>query len=197
MVIYRFLNKVFFITLFISWLITAAVYTGYYPRMEMITTAAKMEKQNANYINRLIHKRELSGLKDRMVVRPNNDTVYSSAWIDLTESGEPMVLTIPKVSGRYYSFQFLDMDTNVFEVLGSRTQQHGHVVITSKDWKGNLPSNTQQLKLKQNSSWMIARYLVTGTEDLVNIYAIQAKIKLETLSEFTLQRKKLRTLNSL
>jgi len=190
MFINRFLNKTFFITLIISWLITAAVYTLYYPRMEMIATASKMEKRNADYINRLIHKRELIDWKDRMVVRPNNDTIYSSAWIDLTASGEPMVLTIPQVSDRYYSFQFLDMDTNVFEVLGSRTQQHGHIVITSKDWRGNLPNNTQQLKLRQNSSWMIARYLVTGPVDLDNIYAIQAKIKLETLSEFTLQREK-------
>jgi hypothetical protein len=195
MFIYRFLNKTFFITLFISWLITAAVYTLYYPRMEMIATAAKMEKRNTDYINRLIHKRELISWEDRMVVRPNNDTVYSSAWIDLTASGEPMVLTIPKVSGRYYSFQFLDMDTNVFAVLGSRTQQHGHVVITSNDWKGNLPSNTQLLRLKQNSSWIIDRYLATGTEDLDNIHAIQAKIKLETLSQFTLQREKSRALN--
>jgi hypothetical protein len=68
-------------------------------------------------------------------------------------------------------------------------------VITSNDWKGNLPSNTQQLRLKQNSSWIIARYLATGTEDLDNIHAIQAKIKLETLSQFTLQREKSRTLN--
>jgi hypothetical protein len=184
----RFFNKPFLIILIISWLIAAAAYTLYYPRMEMYATATKMEERNADYMNQLIHRRELIGWKDRIVVRPNNDTVYSTAWIDLTKSGEPLVLTIPEVSDRYYSFQFLDMDTNVFEVLGSRNQQHGAFVITTKDWQGELPSNTQQLKLKKNSSWLIARYLVTGPEDLDKLHTIQEKIKLVTLSEFTSQR---------
>src|SRR5690349_10824689 len=47
------------------------------------------------------HMRELSTPADRWVTTPNNDTLYSRAWLDLARG--PVQLSIPDMHGRYYS----------------------------------------------------------------------------------------------
>jgi len=55
--------------------------------------------------------------------RPNTDTLYSRATLDL--SGGPVVLSIPDMGDRYFSFQLNDPYTNAISYIGTRTTGSG------------------------------------------------------------------------
>ncbi len=55
----------------------------------------------------------------RAVTTPNNDTLYSTAFLDLTQG--PVTLTVPATGARYWSAAVMDMFTNNNAVLGLRT----------------------------------------------------------------------------
>ena len=55
--------------------------------------------------------------------RPNVDAFYSLAELDLSKG--PVVLSIPDMDNRYYSFQLTDPYTNVTGYIGSRTTGSG------------------------------------------------------------------------
>jgi hypothetical protein len=73
----------------------------------------------ATPMNTLISLSEIPPADMKVVVRPNFDTLYSRAWLDLTK--RPMIVSAPDTHGRFYLLPMLDVWTDVFASPGSRT----------------------------------------------------------------------------
>lgn len=56
--------------------------------------------------NHLMHVSAFPDASFRLIIRPNADTLYTNAWIDV--SPEPMLLHVPDSGGRFYLLQFMD-----------------------------------------------------------------------------------------
>jgi hypothetical protein len=123
--------------------------------------------------------------QDRDVTAPNADTLYSTAWLDL--SREPYVLSIPEMSGRYYLLPMLDAWTNVFQVPGKRTTGTGpqKYAITGPGWKGPLPAGVVEYKSPTNIVWILGRIYSTGTpEDYDEVHKIQDQLSVVPLGAY-------------
>ena len=70
---------------------------------------------------------------------PNNDTLYSLAWLDLSE--EPVILSHPDMAGRYFTFELMGFSSDNFDYVGQRTTgiKAGHFAICGPGWHGELP----------------------------------------------------------
>jgi DNA sulfur modification protein DndE len=118
------------------------------------------------------------------VVRANVDTLYSSAFLDL--SSEPQILSVPDTGGRYYVMPMLDAWTNVFATPGARTTgtKSADFVITGPGWTGKLPEGMQEIKSPTNTVWVLGRTQTNGPGDYPAVHAIQAGFRLSPLSRF-------------
>ncbi len=135
-------------------------------------------------MNQFVHVRAFPDASFKDVVRANVDTLYSSAWLDLSK--EPIVLSVPDTRGRYYLMPMIDAWTNIFASPGKRTTgtKAGHFAITGPGWSGTLPKGVQELKSPTNMVWIIGRTQTNGPKDYAAVHAIQDGYKLVPLSAF-------------
>jgi hypothetical protein len=143
------------------------------PLIEMAATRGKAAlRPGADAVNAFVHVRRLAGPDDRAVTGPNNDTLYSSAWIDL--GAGPVTLNLPATGERHFSLQVLDMYTNTVAVLGSRTTggAGGPVALVGPD----AAAPPGAIRAATPWVWAIGRTLVDGPADLAAANAVQDQL---------------------
>lgn len=141
------------------------------PLIEMAGVRARATEPVGSFL----HARALAGPASRNVTTPNNDTLYSTAWLDL--SAGPARIVIPATGQRYFSLALMDMYSNNFAVLGARTvgPEGGEFTVvgpTASAPAGAIRSPTPWV-------WALGRTLVDGPQDLAAAHKVQDGLKLE------------------
>ncbi|MGA0608569.1 DUF1254 domain-containing protein [Phenylobacterium sp. VNQ135] len=125
-------------------------------------------------LNRLNHSRQLADWQARVVTTPNNDTLYSTAQLDLSRG--PATLTVPDGRRRYVSVALMDAYSNNFAVLGTRTTPAGGTFVIAppggRPGPGVIVSPTDHV-------WCLGRTLVASPEDFAAARAAAEQITLQ------------------
>jgi hypothetical protein len=135
-------------------------------------------------VNQFAHARAYPKADEKDVVRYNFDTLYSMAWLDL--SSEPIILSVPDTQGRYYLLPMLDMWSDVFSVIGSRTTgtKAANYAIVSPNWNGALPQGVEKIVAPTPIIWILGRTKTDGPADYDNVHKVQDGYKLTPLSHW-------------
>jgi len=164
-------------------------YTYLYPLVLMDATrrqAVNVEAGKAfgrGPMNTFTHVPTFPPADFRDVVRPNFDTLYSTAWLDLTK--EPMVVVAPDTQGRYYMLPMLDMWTDVFACPGKRTTGTGagRFAVVPPGWQDRLPEGVQRIDAPTPYVWIVGRTQTNGEKDYGAVHQVQAGYTMTPLSQ--------------
>ncbi|MCT9810665.1 DUF1254 domain-containing protein [Acidovorax sp. Be4] len=158
-----------------------------YPLVESMRTCRLQTGGSASSparapIDALYHITQASTDRDRDIVTPANDLLYSTAWIYLGDG--PRLLTVPAARrhpGRYFVLPLYDAYTENFENLGPRNCNPDGETVVLVGPGGEVPAALQGhrvVRCPTNLVWLIGRILVGDADDLPAARALQAEIAL-------------------
>jgi hypothetical protein len=170
--------------------LAAEAYVYGYPlvTMEMtrrIMTNVEKPEGNRGPMGQFVRARAYPNAQFRDVTAPNADTLYTTAWFDVSK--EPWIVSIPDMKGRYFLLPMLDGWTDVFQVPGKRTTGTNAqtFAITGPGWSGELPKGVAEYKSPTGLVWLLGRIYSTGTpQDYNEVHALQDKMTAVPLSSW-------------
>ena len=161
----------------------AEAYLFGYPLVIMELTRQAAE-QNIGPENHLRRVRQFPDASFKEVVRPNVDTLYTTAFIDMQQG--PWVFVMPANSQRYEVMPFMDAWTNVFAAPGSRVtgKAGGKYLLVPANWQGEVPAEMQVLRAPTRIVWLIGRTQTNGAADFSLVHPLQDGLQLHRLADW-------------
>ena len=144
------------------------------PSYEMFATRARALAAGLAQ-NVFLHSRRLSTATSRAVTAPNTDTLYSTAWLDLSE---PVDIALPRVGSRYFSLALMDIYSNNFAVLGGA--ERTGVDRVRLHFGDRAPAPQAGVRLIRSPTpmvWALGRTYTTGEADMPAARATQDMLK--------------------
>ncbi len=147
-------------------------------RHPVLGFASEDRDSRMRWVNQFTHTHRKLGPDDREVVSPNNDTVYSNAWLDLSRG--PVLIDTPDMGERYWVLGLLDAWTNPFAYVGRRAtgNRRQRTLVHGPDWKGVVPAGVDNVIAAPGQDvWIIGRILVDDAPaDLEAVRTLQMQI---------------------
>jgi hypothetical protein len=134
-------------------------------------------------LNRLYPFRNIADAAYKDGGSPNNDTLYSWGFLDLSK--EPVVLVHPDMGQRYFTFEMADMYSNNFGYVGKLTtgSKAGAFLIAGPGWNGQKPNDV--VKVIQSPTpyaLVFGRTYVEGPDDVAAVNKLQDQYRIVPLS---------------
>jgi hypothetical protein len=165
-----------------------------YPLVLMDTTQ-RVSLSRGVPVNHFAHIVNLSTPASRVVVYPNVDTLYSSAWLDLTKG--PQTLHVPEMHGRYYTMQFMDAYSDNFAYVGTRSNgghARGYAIIPPR-WNGSIPAGVERIQAPTDTVWLLGRIVASEGDDLDKARPLQRQCTLNGSADAPLAPAALRSID--
>ncbi|MFE8014034.1 DUF1254 domain-containing protein [Streptomyces antibioticus] len=168
-----------------AWLYGYPLVTAAVTKRSMTAVPARDDGRRKAPVNQFCYMRSTPDASFTEVVSPNADTLYSSAWLDLSD--QPLVLSLPEFGDRFWMVPVLDAWSNVCAVVGQRTNgpSAGPFLIAGPSWSGATPPGLTLLTSPTDVNWIIARYATSGPSDFPAVNRLQDATRLIPLSEWT------------
>ncbi len=134
--------------------------------------------------NELHRVRQFPDASFKDVVRPNVDTLYTTAFIDTAKG--PWVFEMAANDQRYEVMPFMDGWTNVFAAPGTRTtgKQGGKFLLVGPGWQGQKPPGLTLMQSPTQMVWLIGRTQTNGVADYGVVHRLQDGVTLKTLNDW-------------